>query len=215
MALFVLNHKKAPIRQLLDRGRLINAGQGLKAGGTLFATESIVYHASAFEAALAAAAGDDARCRAWLGLATVMRVRDDLDGAAQMLLCAEHAATAHKLIEERARIHFQRGNLRSRTTTCYSAGMRSTPAWRVATPPGRSTMRPQCKPVLAPNRCRGASSSWPGQRRSQRAPRCRARPASRRCGAGRNWVFGWRWWRSKRPFEGGPGRHQTLARPSA
>jgi DNA-binding SARP family transcriptional activator len=66
---------------------------------------------AAWESAVATAADDTERCRAWLGLATVLRVRDDLDGAAQMLLCAERAATARKLTAEHARVHFQRGNL--------------------------------------------------------------------------------------------------------
>lgn len=64
-----------------------------------------------YDAALLAASGDAERCRAWLGLAAVLRVRDDLDGASQALACAEEAALAHGLIEQRSRIHFLRGNL--------------------------------------------------------------------------------------------------------
>lgn len=66
---------------------------------------------AAWEVALGVAADDVARCRAWLGLATLLRVRDDLDGAARMLTCAESVATARGLADERARVHFQRGNL--------------------------------------------------------------------------------------------------------
>jgi tetratricopeptide (TPR) repeat protein len=58
------------------------------------------------------AAGDDAeRCRAWLGLAAVKRVTEDLDSAFADLDRAQAAAEAHGLIEHLARIHFLRGNL--------------------------------------------------------------------------------------------------------
>ncbi|HTT12337.1 MAG TPA: BTAD domain-containing putative transcriptional regulator [Burkholderiaceae bacterium] len=65
----------------------------------------------AYEAALDAAADDVERCRAWLGLAGVLRVRDELARAQAALAAAETAATAHGLTEQRARIHLQRGNL--------------------------------------------------------------------------------------------------------
>jgi tetratricopeptide (TPR) repeat protein len=65
----------------------------------------------AYEAALAAAANDVERCRAWLGLAAVLRVRDDLARAEAALAAAEAAATEHGLTEQLARIHLLRGNL--------------------------------------------------------------------------------------------------------
>jgi tetratricopeptide (TPR) repeat protein len=65
----------------------------------------------AYGAALAAASDDAQRCRAWLGLAAVKRVTDDLDGAFADLDRAEVAAQAHDLKEQLARIHFLRGNL--------------------------------------------------------------------------------------------------------
>jgi tetratricopeptide (TPR) repeat protein len=65
----------------------------------------------AYRAALAAAADDAQRCRAWLGLAAVKRVTDDLDGAFADLERAEAAAQAQGLKEQLARIHFLRGNL--------------------------------------------------------------------------------------------------------
>ncbi len=64
-----------------------------------------------YEAALAVAADDAARCRACLGIAAVLRVRDDLDGAAAALAQAERAAKARGLVEQRSRIHLLRGNL--------------------------------------------------------------------------------------------------------
>ena len=66
---------------------------------------------SAFEAALAAAANDAERCRAWIGCAQVKRVTDDLDGAFADLKRAEDVAVAQDLKVEEARIRFLRGNL--------------------------------------------------------------------------------------------------------
>ena len=66
---------------------------------------------AAYERALEAAADDGERVRAWLGLAAVKRVTDDLDGAFADLERAQAAAERHGLLEQRARIHFLRGNL--------------------------------------------------------------------------------------------------------
>jgi class 3 adenylate cyclase/tetratricopeptide (TPR) repeat protein len=66
---------------------------------------------TAYEEALEAATHDRERCRAWLGLAAVKRVTEDLDGAFADLERAEAAATALGLSAELARIHFLRGNL--------------------------------------------------------------------------------------------------------
>ena len=65
----------------------------------------------AWEAALAAAEDEVQRCRAWIGLAAVLRVRDDLERATKALEQAEGVATACGLRAERARIHLLRGNL--------------------------------------------------------------------------------------------------------
>ncbi|HSA79589.1 MAG TPA: adenylate/guanylate cyclase domain-containing protein, partial [Geminicoccaceae bacterium] len=67
--------------------------------------------ASAYEGAMAAAGSDTERCRAWLGLAAVKRVTDDLDGAFADLDRAETSAVEQGLIAEQARSHFLRGNL--------------------------------------------------------------------------------------------------------
>jgi class 3 adenylate cyclase/tetratricopeptide (TPR) repeat protein len=66
---------------------------------------------AAHERALEAAADDRQRAHAWLGLAAVKRVTDDLDGAFADLDRAQAAAEQHGLTEQRARIHFLRGNL--------------------------------------------------------------------------------------------------------
>ncbi len=65
----------------------------------------------AYERALEFAGDDRARASAWLGLAAVKRVTDDLDGAFADLDRAQAAAEQHGLVEMRARIHFLRGNL--------------------------------------------------------------------------------------------------------
>ncbi len=83
----------------------------------------------AYEAALAAA-GDDERaaCRAWLGLAAVKRVTEDLDGAFADLERAAAVAERHGLIEDLARIHFLRGNLyfpRGNITACLEEHQKS------------------------------------------------------------------------------------------
>jgi class 3 adenylate cyclase/tetratricopeptide (TPR) repeat protein len=66
---------------------------------------------AAYQAALEAAGNAHERCAAWLGLAAVKRITDDLDGAFADLALAEAAAIDSKLVAERARIHFLRGNL--------------------------------------------------------------------------------------------------------
>ncbi|MEA2727307.1 MAG: hypothetical protein QOF70_1782 [Acetobacteraceae bacterium] len=66
----------------------------------------------AYEDAVAAAAGDAERCRAWIGLAAIKRMTDDLPGAGDDLDRAERVAIEHgSLLAEQARIHYLRGNL--------------------------------------------------------------------------------------------------------
>jgi tetratricopeptide (TPR) repeat protein len=66
---------------------------------------------SAYERALEVAASDADRCRAWIGLAAVKRVTDDVDGAFADLDRAESVAAEQGLVAEQARIHYIRGNL--------------------------------------------------------------------------------------------------------
>jgi class 3 adenylate cyclase/tetratricopeptide (TPR) repeat protein len=82
----------------------------------------------AYEAALAAAGDERARCRVWLGLAAVKRVTDELDGAFADLERAAEVAERHDLIEELARIRFLRGNLyfpRGRIEDCLAEHQKS------------------------------------------------------------------------------------------
>ncbi|MCG8424806.1 MAG: protein kinase [Proteobacteria bacterium] len=51
------------------------------------------------------------RCRAWIGLAEGMRMSEQNDEALTLLERAEAVASSHGLSEERAAIHFLRGNL--------------------------------------------------------------------------------------------------------
>jgi class 3 adenylate cyclase/tetratricopeptide (TPR) repeat protein len=66
---------------------------------------------AAFETALAAASNDAERCRAWIGLAQVKRVTEDIDGALAVLTLAEEVAVRDRLTAEEARLRFLRGNL--------------------------------------------------------------------------------------------------------
>jgi class 3 adenylate cyclase/tetratricopeptide (TPR) repeat protein len=65
----------------------------------------------AYETSLQMAGDDRERCLAWMGLAAVRRVTDNLDGALADLQRAEAAATQLNLHAELARIHVLRGNL--------------------------------------------------------------------------------------------------------
>jgi class 3 adenylate cyclase/tetratricopeptide (TPR) repeat protein len=66
---------------------------------------------SAYERAFEIATSDADRCRAWIGRAAVKRVTDDVDGAFADLDRAETVAAGQGLVEERARIHYMKGNL--------------------------------------------------------------------------------------------------------
>jgi len=66
---------------------------------------------AAYEAALAIAPDDVHRCRAWLGLAGVKRIIDDIPGALEDVTKAEELASQLGLKEDEARAHFLRANL--------------------------------------------------------------------------------------------------------
>jgi len=66
---------------------------------------------TAYEEALQQSRDDADRCRAWLGIAAVKRVTDDLPGALADVERAESAASRLSLLTEAARAHFLHGNL--------------------------------------------------------------------------------------------------------
>jgi class 3 adenylate cyclase/tetratricopeptide (TPR) repeat protein len=65
----------------------------------------------AFEQALEVGGDDIELCRAWIGLAAVMRISDQIQDALQALDRAQALAIAGDLIVELSRIHHLRGNL--------------------------------------------------------------------------------------------------------
>ena len=90
----------------------------------------------AYEAALAAAGDDAERCQAWIGLAAVKRVTDDIDGRVRRP-GARQAAAAPGLVAEPARVHLLRGNL------CFPKGdiqgcLDEARPWRSSSPAGRA-----------------------------------------------------------------------------
>jgi DNA-binding SARP family transcriptional activator len=110
-------HRHDVAARLAGRGCELAAQHGPRFGlacaraDALYDLGSMAHARDAYNVALALASDDVERCRAWFGLASVLRVLDDLDGAEAALASAEQAATAHGLIEQQARIHFMRGNL--------------------------------------------------------------------------------------------------------
>jgi class 3 adenylate cyclase/tetratricopeptide (TPR) repeat protein len=66
---------------------------------------------AAYEEALKQSQNDADRCRAWLGIAAVKRVTDDVQGALADVERAEGVATRLSLLGEAARAHFLHGNL--------------------------------------------------------------------------------------------------------
>ncbi|MGY8667079.1 adenylate/guanylate cyclase domain-containing protein [Bradyrhizobium sp. UFLA05-109] len=65
----------------------------------------------AFQRALEVGGDNVERCRAWIGLAAVMRISDQIQDAFQALEEAQALATAENLIVELSRIHHLQGNL--------------------------------------------------------------------------------------------------------
>jgi class 3 adenylate cyclase/tetratricopeptide (TPR) repeat protein len=64
-----------------------------------------------YEDALAESQDDADRCRAWLGIAAVKRITDDVAGALADVERAESVAASWPLLHENARAHFLHGNL--------------------------------------------------------------------------------------------------------
>jgi class 3 adenylate cyclase/tetratricopeptide (TPR) repeat protein len=104
-------------RALADRGLAIATAPGDRfaltclLGEVLHDLGTMIESQAAYERALEAATDDPQRAQAWLGVAAVKRVTEDLDGAFADLDRAQAAAERHGLIERRAHIHFLRGNL--------------------------------------------------------------------------------------------------------
>jgi class 3 adenylate cyclase/tetratricopeptide (TPR) repeat protein len=104
-------------RQLAERGLSLTATPAVTfeltccLGDLLLDLGDMTGARAAFERALEVAGSDEQRCRAWLGLAGVKRVTDDLDGAFAELDQAQAAAERLDLGEPLAQILFLRGNL--------------------------------------------------------------------------------------------------------
>jgi class 3 adenylate cyclase/tetratricopeptide (TPR) repeat protein len=104
-------------RRLVERGRVLAVERadrfalGCFQGDILHDLGDMAAADRAYAAALAAAENGAERSRAWIGLAAVKRVTDDLDGAFADLERAEADAVAQGLTTERARVHYLRGNL--------------------------------------------------------------------------------------------------------
>ncbi|MDJ1159517.1 adenylate/guanylate cyclase domain-containing protein [Chelatococcus sp. SYSU_G07232] len=103
--------------QLVARGLALAADPADVHALTLFKGEllhdrgAIAESLAAYERALAVAADDAGRCRAWLGLAAGMRMTDRYEEAFAALDRAEPMAIAAGLGPELARLHHLRGNL--------------------------------------------------------------------------------------------------------
>ncbi len=83
---------------------------------------------AAYEAALAAAGDPRTSARAWLGLAAVKRMTDELDASFADLERAAEVARRHDLVEQLAASHFLRGNLyfpRGRIEDCLGEHQQS------------------------------------------------------------------------------------------
>ena len=121
----------------------------------------------AYKRALGVAADDAERCRAWIGLAAVKRVTDDLDGAFADLERAQAAAAAQGLLAEAARVHYLRGNL------CF-------PARRHRRLPARARPGPRSRAPGPSARAGGRGAGRAGRRRICAWPDDqRPRPAER------------------------------------
>jgi class 3 adenylate cyclase/tetratricopeptide (TPR) repeat protein len=103
--------------QLIGRGLALTASPAATfaltclEGRMLHDLGSINASIEAYQRALDMAEDDEARCRAWLGLAAGMRISDRYEDALAALGHAEPSARRHGLVRELAEIHHLRGNL--------------------------------------------------------------------------------------------------------
>ncbi len=104
-------------RQLVERGLEIASDRAdtyaliCLQGRILHDLGSATASIAAYERALEYAADDAMKCRAWIGLASGMRIVDQFDEALEALDKAETAASRHGLTSELAQLHYLRGNL--------------------------------------------------------------------------------------------------------
>jgi tetratricopeptide (TPR) repeat protein len=126
---------------LTDRGLAIAIDPARRFALTCFQGEithdlgAMAESRAAYERALESAANECERVPAWIGLAAVKRVTEDLDGASADLDLAQAAAERHGLLEEQGRIHFLRGNLyfpRGNIEGCLSEHQKSLELGRAA-----------------------------------------------------------------------------------
>jgi class 3 adenylate cyclase/tetratricopeptide (TPR) repeat protein len=102
---------------LLDKGRALATGPAERVELALILGEAqhnigeLEDARATFAEALDEAKDDAARCRAWLGLAGIKRITEDLDGALVDLDAAEAVARRLGLKAEEARAHHLRGNV--------------------------------------------------------------------------------------------------------
>ena len=102
---------------LIARGLEIATGSGDKfaltclKGQMLHDMGAIPESTEAYRSALGVAMEDTERCRAWLGLASCMRITDEYEDALSTLEKAEAVAGDRGLTRELAQIHYIRGNL--------------------------------------------------------------------------------------------------------
>ena len=104
-------------RDLLERGLALadDAGDrftlGCFHGDLLRGLGAVEESIQAFEAAVAFAEDDVARCRAWTGMAAGMRILNRHQDALRLLDRAEAVAAAHDLVAELAQIRYHRGSI--------------------------------------------------------------------------------------------------------
>lgn len=105
-AILQLNKGKALAKEASDRAAL-----ALTLGEAKHDTGALEEAQASFAEALDVAPDETARCHAWLGLAGVKRITEDVDGALADLDAAQEVADRLGLTVAAARAHFIRGNL--------------------------------------------------------------------------------------------------------
>jgi tetratricopeptide (TPR) repeat protein len=110
-------HRYEQAVRLVERGLAITSEGGDRfalacyRGEFLLDLGEITKAGAAYEEALALAGCESARCRAWIGLAAVKRMSEEIDGAIADVEKAEEASERLGLVEEAARAHILHGNL--------------------------------------------------------------------------------------------------------